>query len=255
MTRALLAAQSGWGKSWLTQWWTEDNLPRFDYLVVLDYKDEYRGLAKAGLAKWAGVGTHEAGLSASAWRGFLESNPKVLLARSVRDDQWREVCGAVARAARSLDGDALVVVDEAHFVAQQRGGYPDAVKGLATTGRGEGVASVWVTQRLSEIDETVIAQCDTRMLGGFGSDADLKKISGVIGYPTDVHDPSKQRIPSLSSSLEADDGPIPVRNFERPGSEWIYSTTSGDARRVNSQDLEMSSTHYGPEGTSLSVPG
>lgn len=255
MTRALLAGQSGWGKSWLCQWWTEDNLDRFDYLVVLDYKDEYRGLAKAGMAKWAGVGAPEASMSAAAWREFIERNGRVLLARSVRDDEWREVCGAIARAARSLDGDALVVVDEAHFVAQQRGGYPDAVKGLATTGRGEGVASVWVTQRLSEIDETVIAQCDTRMLGGFGSDADLGKIAGIIGYPSDVHDPSKDHVHGLPSALEADEGPIPVRDFDPVGSEWIYSTTSGEARRVDSRDLTMSSTHYGPEGTSLSVPG
>jgi len=259
MTRALLAGQSGWGKSWMCQWWTEDNLADFDGLVVLDYKDEYRGLAKADLALWAGVGAREASMSASAWRSFLTENTHVLLARGVRDDHWRECCGAVARAARSLDGDVLVVVDEAHFVAPQGPAYPDEIRGLATTGRGEGVASVWVTQRLSEIDETVISQCDTRMLGGFTSDADLSKIGAITDYPSDIHNPQIGQVTHLPADLEADDGPVPVRHFEENGhtvgSEWIYSTTAGETRRVDSRHLSMSSTHYGPEGTSLSVPG
>lgn len=259
MTRALLAAQSGWGKSYLCQWWTEDNLPDFPYLVVLDYKDEYRGLAKAGLAKWAGVGAAEASMDAEAWRSFLESNERVILARAVRDDQWRDVCGAIARAARSLDGEALVVVDEAHFVAPQRGSYPDAVKGLATTGRGEGVASQWVTQRLSEIDETVTAQCDTRLLGGFSSDADLSKIGGIVDYPYQVHNPQVDRVGHLPDELCADGEPLPVRKFvdngKTVGSEWIYSTSAGDTRRINTRSLTMQSTHYSPDGTNLSVPG
>ncbi|MFU1780712.1 hypothetical protein ACM16X_04960 [Haloarcula japonica] len=47
----LLAAQSGWGKSFKAQHVMEENIPEYDHVVVLDFKDEYRGLAKAGLAK------------------------------------------------------------------------------------------------------------------------------------------------------------------------------------------------------------
>lgn len=259
MTRALLGGQSGWGKSWLCQWWTEDNLPRFDYLVMLDYKDEYRGFPKAGLAKWAGVGQQEVSLSAAAWREFIEKNERVVLARAVREDQWREVCGKVARAARSLDGDVLVVIDEAHFVAPQGPAYPDEIKGLATTGRGEGVSSEWVTQRPAEIDETIISQCDVRLLGSF-TGSDLDKVKSIVDYPSDVHKPGGKRVGSLPDSLTADGEPISLRDFEDEnghtiGSEWIYSTTSGDRRRIDSRNLTMDTTHFSPEGTSLSVPG
>jgi len=36
MSRELVAGQSGWGKSWLTQQRIEDNLPNFDAAVILD---------------------------------------------------------------------------------------------------------------------------------------------------------------------------------------------------------------------------
>ncbi|MDZ7850071.1 MAG: hypothetical protein U5K70_04395 [Halodesulfurarchaeum sp.] len=48
---------------------------------------------------------------------------------------------------RLLDGQGLVVVDEAHSVADQQSKLLEAIKLLATTGRG-GVSSIWITQRL-----------------------------------------------------------------------------------------------------------
>ena len=64
----LLAAQSGWGKSFKGQHVIEKNLPEYDHVVVLDYKDEYRGLVKAGLANWWIGGPREAGWSSSTRR-------------------------------------------------------------------------------------------------------------------------------------------------------------------------------------------
>jgi len=256
MTHALIAAKSGWGKSWMCQWWTEDNAPEYDYLLVLDYKDEYRGLVKHGLAKWAAAGPGEVGATAANWGDVLKETGALVLSRyRLRTEQWRDVCADTIRAARSLDGSVLVVIDEAHFVAPQSEGYPDVIEGLATTGRGERVSSMWVTQRLARLDETVIAQMMVRMLGGFSSDADLAKVGKVIDYPVDVHNPQVSTVSGLPEDLEADDaGAVPCRLFDI-GSEWIYSTDSGDARRVDSSALSMDSTHYGPEREDLSTPG
>jgi hypothetical protein len=260
MTHALVGAKSGWGKSWLCQWWTEDNEPGYDHLLVLDYKDEYRGLVKGGLAQWGIAGPNEAGTDAAGWQAILEEAGALVLARhQLRSEQWREVCAAAIRAARHLDGSVLVVIDEAHFVAPQSGSYPDAIEGLATTGRGERVSSMWVTQRLARLDETVIAQMMVRLLGGFSSDADLSKVGSIVDYPVDVHNPQMSTVRGLPGDLEADDGPVPVRKFEENdstiGSEWIYSTDSGETRRVDSRRLDMETTHYGPEGEGLSTPG
>lgn len=252
MTRTVILAQSGWGKSYATQDDTERNVENVDRVIVLDYKDEYRGLAKGGLARWAGIGRAEAQMSVEAVRRFLDENPRVVLARAVPQAEWQEFVAAVAEAVQDLDGTALVVVDEAHFVAPQRTGYPDAIEWLATTGRGNGVSSTWVSQRPANLDETPIAQADARFIGGFTSDADLSKVGSVVPYNVDVHNPMLDELPSTSRWSK------PVQKWEEDGttvgSEWIYSTTAGEIERVDSREWEMSTTHYGGEDVDLDRP-
>lgn len=259
MTHALIAAKSGWGKGWLAQWWIEDNLDEYERVVVLDRRDEYRGLVKEGWLRWGAIGDQEARLGVDAWRRFIEHNKKVVLARAVRGEDWTRAVATIARASMELDGDVLVLIDEAHKVAPQKGDYPDAIEDLATEGRGR-VATVWVTQRLAKLDETPIDEMMINLLGGFRSDATLRKIGGNIGYPRDVHKVGHGRVANLPDELHApDEGPVSVRRWKEAGSvvgsEWIYSDDDGELRRINSGDLEMKSTHYGPESLTLSIPG
>ena len=260
MTHALVAGKSGWGKSWLCQQWTEDNAGEYDHLLVLDYKDEYRGLVKDGLAQWAIAGPGEVGYQSGHWAEVLESCGSLVLARHrLRTEDWQDVCASAIMAARRLSGSVLVVVDEAHFVAPQSGAYPDAIEGLATTGRGEGVSSMWVSQRLARLDETVIAQMMMFVLGGFRSDADLSKLRGIVDYPADIHSTQASTVHNLPEALHVDGDPLALRQFKDDGgmrgSEWVHSTDSGDLKRIDSRELEMQSTHYGPEGQTLSTPG
>ena len=264
MSRALLAAQSGFGKSYLGQWWIEDNVDEYDHLVVADYKGEYRGLCKknSGLPEskrcnWVGVGEVEADWSVDVWVELLKQEARLVLERGVDEATWQEIVAKIARAARRLDGTVLVVIDEAHFVAPGRGSIPDEVKGLATTGRGEGVSTVWITQRLQELNETVLAQTDVRLLGGFSNDNDLGKIGRIVDYNPDIHNPGSTAV-RVPDAIDRDGKP--VQQFENDdgqliGSEWIWSTTSGDLDRINTQDLELTSTHYGGEDQNLSKPG
>lgn len=259
----LFSAASGWGKSITAQWFIEENAPNYDILVVLDYKDEYRGLVKGGLAKHylAGPREHDA-FAEDHWRRLVGGNPKLVLARHDLDDEaWREVCAALVSVCRSLEQSVLVVVDEAHFVAPERGGYPAEIKGLATTGRGENASSMWVSQRLTELSETVIAQCTARMLGGYESDGDLRKIRGVVDYPVDAHKSGGRPVPGLPEDLHAPDaGAVSVRKFTEGdrvvGSEWIWSDESGEKARHDTRGLadRMRTTHYGAAGKPIRRP-
>jgi hypothetical protein len=262
VTSRLLAAVTGWGKSYTAQVLAENNLPEFPVAVVFDFKDEYRGLVEHGLARHFIVGPKEAEWSAKRWSAFLQQNPKVVLARyQLTAEEWQEVVGKVVRVARHLGqeaGGAFLLLDEAHHIAPQRGSYPQDVKGLATTGRGEGAVSLWVTQRLSELDETPIAQATERMVGGFSSDADLDKIGRVVDYPQEVHNPGVDHVHGLPEELHVDGKPIPVRQFKEDGktvgSEWVYSDLAGNRERRDTREWTMESTHHGPEGNTIKDP-
>jgi hypothetical protein len=261
MTALLFAAQSGFGKSYHAQAWMESNADAYDGLVVMDYCREYRGLVKAGLARHWIVGPKERRLSASGWVKVLEANPKLVLERhnSLTADEWRAVCNRVAEAARTLQRDQLVVVDEAHFVVPQQGKLPDALKSIATTGRGAGTSSMWITQRLAEIDKTITTQCQSRMLGAFKG-GDLGSVT--VEYPAELHDPAADPSPHAipDELLPPDrDKPTSLQKHEDDdgntvGSEWIYSDDSGEIRRINTQHVTMHSTHYGSQGNDLQPP-
>jgi len=260
MTHALIAAKSGWGKGWLSQYWIEDNLSNYDYVVVLDRRDEFRGLVKQGFARWMALGPREQPVSPSGWVDVIRENRRLVLARyKLGADDWKEAVARVVHGALESDLEVLVVIDEAHKVAPQRDSYPDPLEDLATEGRGR-VASIWITQRLAKLDTTPVSEMMIYVLGGFQSDSDLKKIKKNVGYPKDIHKANGGEVRRLPEDLHAENaGPVALRKFTEEGStigsEWIYSDDDGDRRRLNSRELSMKSTHYGPESLDLSTPG
>ncbi len=263
----LFAAASGYGKSYHCQAFVEENTENYDHLILLDYKDEYRGLVKAGFCKHWLIGQREhTHFTTRHWRELLAQNPRLVLARQTGPDgldipEWRETCGRIVGVLDSLEGSVLVVVDEAHWVAPQREQAPDPITSLATTGRGEKKSAMWVTQRITEIEETVIAQCTARMLGGFESDNDLKKIKPVLDYPARAHKTGGHRVPGLPDDLHApDEGAISVRKWTETNagqtrvtaSEWLWSDDAGNMDRVNTGELSMQSQHVGASGKTIS---
>lgn len=252
------AAMTGWGKSYQAQHLIFKNLPKHDYGVVLDFKDEYRGVVEGGAADWWPVGSREVGLSVEQWEHlFRERSPKVVLPRyQLTSDQWQEVAATVIQALRNLDGTALVVLDEAHIVAPQSGTVPTAVDEMATTGRGEGVSAIIVTQRPAKLDETQLAQSSARLFGGFTSDSDLDKVGGVIDYPQVTHNALSGADSSPGEWRGTDLRPVRVFEDEQGntvGSEWIYSDTSGNIERKDTRNVEMPAPHYGADGTTIEV--
>lgn len=261
-----LAAKTGYGKSWGTQLYLEENLPEHDFAAVLDYKDEYRGLVEADLAEWFIAGPEEADYSPAQWAAVLEAGERVVIARyRIDGEEWREVVGNVAAACRIVgenhpSADILVGIDEAHIAAPQRGKFPEATKKIATTGRGEGLSSLWVSQRLSELAETIISQWDMTMLGGFTSDADLGKIS--VDYPSDVHDlrVDPGGCPPLPEALQVDGRSIPLRIWydedgeQVRGNEWIRASDRGTLERLDTRDVALQTNHYGGDTPQLRDP-
>lgn len=257
-----VGAKTGWGKSWYSQQIMAANAPEYPIFVVLDYKDEYRGLVKSSLANWLALGPAEAEYGPVEWRQIIGDNPRLVIARHRLDAaDWREAVAPVVQAARDLGqqvGGAFVAVEEAHRVAPQSAGTPDPINGLATTGRGEQASSLWTTQRPALIEETILAQADERLLGAFTSDRDLSKIADVVDYPVAVHNPLAD-LATLPDAIRAPEaGAAPVRKFETggstEGSEWIYSNDAGDLDRRDTREVEPLTDHHGPEGREIYDP-
>jgi hypothetical protein len=254
-----IGAQTNWGKSYATQYTVEQNLDEFDGVVVADYKDEYRGLVEAFDLQRLTVPAGAEAVTVDNWADLLADTQRVQLARSgATTEQFRETVATVVRALSGLDGTWFVVLDEAHKLAPQREGCPDPFITLATTWHGDGMGVMWVTQRFTKLEETVLAQCQASLLGGFQSTNDLRKIEAVE-YPPEVHHTARERVSAaLPDALLVDGEPLTLRRFtddadNTVGSEWVYTDT-GTLRRVDSGKWNLQSTHYGSDRKRIKQP-
>jgi hypothetical protein len=80
----------------------------------------------------------------------------------------------------------LVVVDEAHLFAPEKG-HSEALSSvidLATRGRKREFAAVLATQRISKLHKDAAAECLNKLIGRTGLDIDMKRASDELGFTT-----------------------------------------------------------------------
>jgi hypothetical protein len=272
MNLVFLAA-SGHGKSYGAQAVAELNIGDYDHVVVLDREDEFRGLCSkqcgpAPCKHWL-AGTRECDrFGPDAWGQLIEQNGDVVIGRLKSDldgEDWRGIVADVVQAGRHrVEGTCLFVIDEAHFVAPQGPAYPEPIKGLATTGRGEGNSAMWITQRPAEFDATVLGNSTARFVGGFTDSNDIGQFRDIVPYPADVHVVGGHEVPGLPEELHAPDaGAESVRKWTETtatgdervrDSEWIYSDDDGTQRRLRSaQHWDPECEHVGASGKRIDV--
>jgi hypothetical protein len=255
-------ARTNWGKSYAAQCYIETNLDEYEKTIIPDYKDEYGGLVEEfdGMARLT-IPASAAGLSVEDWQEIIEEHEGLQLPRvGCTEEEYREIIATMLAAAARVDATISLPIDEAHRCAPQRGSYPEAYDTLATTWHGEGMAVYWITQRWSKLNEDILSQCNASMLGGFGSGADLNKVSGVIEYPSEVHKADAQRVETrtLPPELLVDGDPLTLRRHTDDdghtiGSEWVYSDDT-TLRRVDTRNWTLKSTHYGSDRKRMKHP-
>lgn len=269
-----IGAASGWGKGYLAQALIERNIrgDRFDRVVVLDTSDEFRGLCSQdhgpGYAKqWTATPTEAGAFGPGEWRQLVEANGALVVGRGVTKDDWREtVVPNVILGCRHSDDDVLIGIDEAHGVAPQRQGFPEATLELTTDGRTEGGAatsSMWLSQRPATVDKNVIGNCTARFLGGFEDTGTLGALDDVLPYRKDLHASGGQPVSITNDDLRGADGEsVSVRKWTKPdedgepqtvNSEWIYSDETGKLSRKESNDYNPRCDHVGASGKRIDV--
>jgi hypothetical protein len=216
-------------------------------------------LVKSGLLKRLTLPTGATRLSPEDWHTILDQGEDLQVVRAgCTDEQWRKSIAPLIFALSERSESTFLVLDEAHRLAPQGSKYPSQFDTLATTWHGSGMGVLWVFQRFAKIDKDILSQCTTSVLGGFQSGADIDQVEAVE-YPAEVHLTNSERVhQSLPEELLVDGEPLTLRRFTDDndltiGSEWIYSDDT-TLQRVNSQEWEMNSTHYGTDRKRISHP-
>lgn len=191
-TRMLLTANSGAGKSWALRRLLEQTHGHIQQLVI-DPEGEFYTLRERFDYVLAGKGgdcpaePRSAGLLA---RRLLELGTSAVLDlyELAPRDRVRFVSaflGALIDAPRKLWHPALIVIDEAHTYAPEKGhGEAEslvAVGRLMAQGRKRGFAGILASQRLAKLAKDVAAEANNVMVGRIALDTDLRRAGDLLG--------------------------------------------------------------------------
>lgn len=192
-SRLLVQANSGGGKSWAIRRLIEQAFGKVQ-IIVLDPEGEFINLREkfdfvyAGKGGDAPVEPRSAAmlakklleLKASAIVDLYELNPQD------RKRFVRYFCDAMVNADKKLWHDCLVIIDEAHVFAPEKGESEamGPVIDLATRGRKRGYSVVLATQRLPKLAKDAAAECNNKLIGRASQDIDRKRASEELGFTT-----------------------------------------------------------------------
>jgi hypothetical protein len=193
MGHLLAVASSGGGKSWLIRMLLEQTFGLFPHLVI-DVEGELKTLREKYdyiIASADGEGDcvadhRSAGLLA---RRLLELNASCIIDIYELDPDKREIfvrdfTKALISAPRSLWGPRLVVIDEAHDFAPEKGHAESkaAVCSLLAKGRKRGLGTVLASQRVAKLSKDAISECRNKMYGFCNLLADRKRATEDLGF-------------------------------------------------------------------------
>lgn len=191
VSRLLVQANSGGGKSWLLRRLLEQTAGQIQHLVIdpegefstLREKFDYVLAAKTGgdtaadprTAKLLAERLLELRVSAILDIYELDPHARVLFVRRFLE--------GIIDAPKTLWHPALVVVDEAHVYCPEVGQAEsaNAVKALATRGRKRGFCAVFATQRLSKFSKDAAAECNNKLIGRTSLDVDMQRAGDELG--------------------------------------------------------------------------
>jgi hypothetical protein len=193
-TRLLIQASSGQGKSWLLRVLAEQAFGKIQ-IIIIDVEGEFSNLREKYDFVLVGKGgetpadTRSAALVAHK---LLELNASAVcdlyeMKASERHRWVKLFLESMIDAPKNLWHPVLVIVDEAHIFAPEKGAgeseASDAMIGLATRGRKRGFCAVFATQRLGKLRKDAAAELLNVMIGGTFIDVDRKRAADALGIP------------------------------------------------------------------------
>jgi len=191
-TRLLGCCNSGGGKSWMLRALVEQVGSRIP-TIVLDPEGEFATLRERldmVLVGSDGDVDPDPRSAALLCRKLVELRLSAVVdLYDLRLDQRRAFVRTFIEALidlpRKLWGPTLVVLDEAHKFAPEKGSgqaeSTDAVISLMSQGRKRGYGGILVTQRLSKLHKDAVGECNNVMIGRCVQDVDIKRSGDLLG--------------------------------------------------------------------------
>lgn len=190
-SRLLVQANSGGGKSWILRKILEESngkvqqivldlegefstlREKYDYLLVGSDGDIPADIKSSGLLAKKVL---QLGVSVIIDLYELKQHERIMYVKNFLD--------SMINAPKSLWHPCLVVIDEAHIFAPEKGKSEalSSVIELCTRGRKRGYCAILATQRLSKLNKDAVAECNNKLIGRTGLDLDMKRVADELGF-------------------------------------------------------------------------
>lgn len=234
-SKLLVQANSGGGKSWLLRRILEQSHGKVQQ-IVLDPEGEFSTLREKYdyiLAGKDGDTPAEPRTAALLATRLLEMRVSAIIDLYELHPQERKhfvrlFLESMVNAPKKLWHPVMVVIDEAHVFAPEKGESEalNAVIGLASLGRKRGFGAILATQRISKLHKDAAAECNNKLIGRTGLDIDRKRAGEELGLT------SKEEFLSLRSLT--------------PGEFYAFGPAiSNEVIKVEVGEVETSHPHAG----------
>ncbi len=192
-TRMLIQASSGGGKSYTIRRIAEQAFGKVQ-IIIIDPEGEFATLRERYGYVLVGKGGEAAADVRSASilaRRLLEVNASAVCdiseLKMPERHQWvAQFLTGLMEAPRELWHPAIVIVDEAHMYAPEKGQGESPAAGamldLAARGRKRGFCPIFATQRLAKLSKNATAELQNVLIGRTVQDVDLKRAADALGY-------------------------------------------------------------------------
>jgi len=186
-TRMLIQANSGGGKSWTIRKLAEQLQESGTKFLVLDPEGEFVNLCRSKTTLY--VEGQDISDTTQSAIDFLKGDQSMVvdlfeMGFEFRKHFVRDFFNTMINAKRELWQDVVVILDEAHMFAPQRGkektGCREAVASIATRGRKRGYCLIAATQRLSKFNKDVAAELLNKLIGRTNLDIDVNRAADEL---------------------------------------------------------------------------
>lgn len=191
VSRLLIQANSGGGKSWLIRRIVEQVYGKVQ-IIILDPEGEFSTLREKYDFVLAGKGGDtpaEPKSAALLAQRLLELKVSAIVDLYELPSQERKrfvrlFVDSMVNSPKELWHPVIVVIDEAHIFCPEKGESEasSAVIDLATRGRKRKFCAVLATQRISKLAKDAAGECNNKLIGRSALDIDMKRAGDELGF-------------------------------------------------------------------------